>query len=429
MVQILDTTLREGEQAPGVYFENHIKLAIAQQLDKIGVDIIEAGHPVVTPEIREAVSTLSKAGLKAAIGAHARSIKGDVDIAISCGVDFLGIFYCVSDERLKGVFKTDLDTAINKITEVIQYAKTLKPELIIRYTPEDTVRSQFDNVVKASVAAVKAGADIISVADTTGCMIPGTKHSMYDYVKKLKNAFQKQEINPKIAVHCHNDRGLALANALDAYRAGADIIDASVLGLGERAGIVDLAQLLVILKSDFNEGSWNLEHLSKLYELVSQHAKIKMFRHFPVMGDNAFTHCAGVHTQAAKENPLHYQSLNPEVVGKQTVFSLDHMSGLSSVKHALELIKEKDISDGDDGTGNKDNANDKDNDDEIAKRIVDSEYKCKGIEDVLTIKYRQEKILRLLDKNRLLRRFLFWIGSYLFRFKYFQKKLIKVFSE
>jgi len=345
MVQILDTTLREGEQTPGVYFENHIKLAIAQELDKVGVDIIEAGHPVVTDEIREAVTALANAGMKAKIGAHARSMESDVNTAINCGVDFLGIFYCVSDERLNDVFKTDLDSAIKKITETIKYAKKLKPDLIVRYTPEDTVRSQFENVVKASVAAVKAGADVISIADTTGFMIPGTKKSMYDYVKRLRAVFEEAGVNPKIAVHCHNDRGLALANALDAYRAGADIIDASVLGLGERTGIVDLAQLLTVLKADFNENSRDLSKLSKLYALVSEHSKVPVSRHFPIMGRNAFTHCAGVHTQAAKENPLHYQSLDPATIGKDTIFSLDHMSGISSVTHALKRINEEDTSD------------------------------------------------------------------------------------
>ncbi len=111
---------------------------------------------------------------KSIIGAHSRSIKSDVDLALECGVDFLGIFYCVSDERLDTVFKKELDDAIEQITSVISFAKSQNPDLIIRYTPEDTVRSQFSNVIAASVAAVKAGADIISVADTTGYMVPGT---------------------------------------------------------------------------------------------------------------------------------------------------------------------------------------------------------------------------------------------------------------
>ncbi|PIN80188.1 2-isopropylmalate synthase [Candidatus Woesearchaeota archaeon CG10_big_fil_rev_8_21_14_0_10_34_8] len=343
MVQILDTTLREGEQTPGVYFPNHIKLAIAKLLDELGVDIIEAGHPLVTKEIEEAVRQISRYGTRAVVGAHARSLQKDIDKALECGVGFLGIFYCVSNDRLNGVFKKELQDAINEITSMIIYAKQQNPDIIIRYTPEDTVRSNFNNVIQAATAAVHAGADIISIADTTGYMVPGTNRNMYDFVKKLREELAKNNAYPKIAVHCHNDKGLALANALDAYRAGADIIDASVLGLGERAGLVDLAQLLIALKENFNvENSWDLKKLNELYNLVSRHANIPIPAHFPIMGANAFTHCAGVHTQAAAQNPAHYQSLDPALVGRKTKISLDHMSGIASIKYVLEEIGEDD---------------------------------------------------------------------------------------
>ncbi|UCG88029.1 MAG: 2-isopropylmalate synthase [Gemmatimonadota bacterium] len=340
MIEVLDSTLREGEQTPGVYFDAHIKLAVARALDKVGVQYIEAGHPAVSPDIRDAVRQLAAADLKAIVGAHSRSLTKDVDAALECGARFLGIFYCVSEERLNGVFRTNLPAAIAQITQVISYAKQRDPELIIRYTPEDTVRSQFGNVVEAAAAAVESGADIISVADTTGYMVPGTDHNMYDYVRRLKAALEDRGLRPKIAVHCHNDRGLALANALDAYRAGADIIDAAAVGLGERAGIVDLAQLLVVLHADFGEDRWSLKELTNLYTLVSDHAGIPVPVNFPVTGHNAFTHCAGVHTHAATINPTHYESLNPDLLGRSRKFALDHMSGIASVRYALRQIDE-----------------------------------------------------------------------------------------
>jgi 2-isopropylmalate synthase len=345
LVWILDSTLREGEQTPGVYFDGHIKLAIAKMLDEIGINIIETGHPAVTQEIYDAVYTIAHHGLKTHVGAHARSHRRDVELALECGVDFLGIFYCVSDERLSGVFKKELDAAIEQIVEVIKYAKNLNPKLLIRYTPEDTVRSEFSNVIKASSAACAAGADIISVADTTGFMVPGTDRSMYDYIAKLKAELNNQGHFPKIAVHCHNDRGLALANALDAYRAGAEIIDASVLGLGERAGIVDLAQILVALTSDYGLNQWDLKKLPELYKLVSEHSGVSIPSNFPITGQNAFTHCAGVHTHAAALNPMHYESLNPEIVGRSRNFALDHMSGIASLKYALQILGLTDIDD------------------------------------------------------------------------------------
>ena len=339
MIQILDATLREGEQTPGVYFDNHIKMAIADLLDKIGVDYIEAGHPAVNEEIEHSVKQLAKLDINATIGAHSRSLKKDIDQALNCGVGFLGIFYCVSNNRLKTVFKTSLGEAIKNITNIVKYAKEQNPNLIIRYTPEDTVRSDFENVLKVSAASINAGVDIISIADTTGYMIPGTKRNMYDYVLKLKKELEKIGLNPTIAVHCHNDRGFALANAIYGYRAGASIIDASVLGLGERAGIVDLAQLIVTMKADFNENkNWNLKLLPDLYLLVSKFTDISIPVNFPIVGKNAFTHCAGIHTHAAMINPLHYQSLDPNILGRKTEICLDHMSGFSSVKYAVEKL-------------------------------------------------------------------------------------------
>ncbi len=345
LLQILDSTLREGEQTPGVYFDKHIKLAIAKLLDEIGIDIIETGHPSVTKEIHDSVEIIAHSNFNADIGAHARSLKDDVQLALDCNVDFIGVFYCVSDDRLTSVFKKELEEAINQITEIIKYAKSVNPKVIIRYTPEDTVRSEFSNVLSASIAAVKAGADIISVADTTGYMIPGTDRSMFDYISKLKSELAAHNLHPKIAVHCHNDRGFALANALDAFRAGAEIIDASVLGLGERAGIVDLSQLMLVLSADFGIDKWKLEKLSELYQFVSEHSGVPIPKNYPIVGEHAFTHCAGVHTHAAAINPTHYESLNPEILGKTRKFALDHMSGIASLKYALSIIKENDLND------------------------------------------------------------------------------------
>jgi 2-isopropylmalate synthase len=340
LLQILDSTLREGEQTPGVYFDSHIKVAIADLLDQAGINIIEAGHPLVTGDIFKAVKQIANRKLKAIVGAHSRSLEKDVDQALECGVQFLGIFYCVAEERLNHVFKKDLAKAIDQIAKVIGYARQKNPDLIIRYTPEDTVRSEFQNVLDASIAAIQAGANIISVADTTGYMIPGTKRSMYDFVLKLKSSLARQNMYPKIAVHCHNDRGFALANAVDGFRAGAEIIDASILGLGERAGIVDLAQLIITLTVDFNQqGNWHPEKLNELYTLVSKYSGIPIPAHFPIMGENAFTHCAGVHTHAALINPVHYQSVDPKLIGKNMKVALDHMSGLSSIEWAMEQLE------------------------------------------------------------------------------------------
>lgn len=342
-VKILDSTLREGEQTPGVYFPIHVKIAIAEVLEEIGVDMIEAGHPAVTPQVKKAVAELSKRNFNVLIGAHSRSLKEDVELALECGVDFIGLFYCVSEERLNHYGKR-LNEVIEQIGKVISYIREKSPEIVIRYTPEDTVRSPWKNVLSISAEAVRAGAQIISVADTTGYMVPGTERSMYDFVSKLKDELGKLGLFPEIAVHCHNDRGLALANALDGFRAGADIIDASVMGLGERAGIVDLGSLLAVFSFDFSiENNWNLKKLSYLYRMVSNFSGIPVPVNFPVTGRYAFTHCAGVHTHAVLKNPVHYQSLSSEVFGRKPEVALDHMAGMSSLEYSLQQIGEENL--------------------------------------------------------------------------------------
>jgi 2-isopropylmalate synthase len=233
------------------------------------------------------------------------------------------------------------------IEDSVSYAKESKPDLLIRFTPEDTVLTEFKNVVTASIAAVEAGADIVSVADTTGYMMPHSNRSMYDFICRLKNEFDRRNLDPKIAVHCHNDRGLALANALEAFQAGAEIIDASVLGIGERAGIVDLASLLAGLSQGYDDQTkWGLEKIVPLYDLVSKYADFPVPVNFPVVGRNAFRHCAGVHTHASQINPLHYQSLDPVPFGRSMEISLDHMSGISSIRYALDKIRVEDIDNG-----------------------------------------------------------------------------------
>ena len=340
MLKILDSTLREGEQTPGVYFNPETKLEIAGLLDQIGVDIIEAGNPAVDPEIALAVTRIANAGFKAKIAAHSLCRIDDVKKALDCGVDFLGVFFCVSHKRLEYDYDLCLDQAIDKIVEVITYAREQNDSLLIRYTPEDTVRSPMKNVIEAAAAAVRAGANIISIADTTGYTTPfQSNRSIYCFVKVIKEELAAQELYPQIEVHCHNDRGLALANALDAYKAGADIIDVSVMGLGERAGIVDLAELLINLVENVEEENfWKMGYLKDLYNLVSKYSHIPISPRHPVVGKNAFTHYAGVHVTAMAKNERLYQSLNPEIFGIKSSMTLGIQSGFTAVELALKQI-------------------------------------------------------------------------------------------
>lgn len=329
MLQILDSTLREGEQTPGVTFSVEEKLKIANLLDEFGVDIIEAGHPRVSPDIYKGVKEISNQSYSAEILAHCRAINEDIDVARSCDVDWVGIFFCVSNRRLEQQFRSNIDEAVDLVTNAVEYAKS--HGLKVRYTPEDAVRTDYSSLLKISQAAIQAGADRISIADTVGAMTP-TK--IFDLFKKLKS-----DLNVELNVHCHNDLGLATANSLAAYDAGAAMIDVSVNGLGERVGIAPLSEVCVALQCMYNiRNKWKLEMLPQISQVVSQASGIFIPPNAPIIGDNAFLHNAGLHVAAVLNDPSFYEVVPAEIVGKKRDFILDKMASIHTIKQKLKQM-------------------------------------------------------------------------------------------
>ena len=330
MIEILDTTLREGEQTPGVTFSVEEKLTIASLLDEFGVNIIEAGHPKVSNDVFRSVKSISNQGYKAEILAHCRAKKEDIDAAISCDVDWVGIFYCVSRQRLKQYFKSDLESAIDLVTKAVEHAKD--HGLKVRYTPEDATRTEYNSLIKVSRAAVNAGADRISIADTVGAMTP---IKMYNLVKRLK-----KDVNANFNVHCHNDLGLATANSLAAYEAGAKLIDVTVNGIGERTGIASLSEICLALNCFYQvKNNWKLEKLPQISNKVIEFSGINIAPNTPIVGENAFLHKAGLHVSAVLNNPNHYEVFPAELVGRKRSFVLDKMASVHTVKQKLEEMK------------------------------------------------------------------------------------------
>lgn len=330
-VKLLDSTLREGEQTPGVDFTLAQKLDIARRLDAFGVEYIEAGHPAVSPEIFTAVRDVAHLGLDAEIVAHSRAMKSDIDLALKADADWVGIFFSVADKRLEDSFRKNIDQATSLIQDCVSYAKS--HGLRVRYTPEDTVRSSFENVSRVSLAAAEAGADRISIADTTGCMTPT---GMFAFVSRLRAAIPR---SAALGVHCHNDLGMAVANSFAAVEAGAEVIDVTVNGLGERTGIAPLAETAVALKLRGGAGNpWKLETLPGLSELVERYSRIPLWKQAPIVGANAFTHNAGLHVAAVLMRPEHYESIPAELVGRTRRLVVDKMAGRPTVKYRLEAL-------------------------------------------------------------------------------------------
>ncbi|MEM4955892.1 MAG: 2-isopropylmalate synthase, partial [Metallosphaera sp.] len=266
-VGILDSTLREGEQTPGVVFTTEQRVEIAKALSDLGVSMIEAGHPAVSPDIYEGIKRIVKlkreGEITSEILGHSRAVKRDVEIASELEVDRIAIFYGVSDIHLKAKTKTTREEALNIIADVVQYAKAHGVK--VRFTAEDATRTDLDYLVKVARTARDAGADRVSIADTVGILYPVKTRELFSYLVR-------EVPGVEFDIHAHNDLGMAVANALAAVEGGATIIHATVNGLGERVGIVPLQAVAAALKYHFNVDVVKLDRLSSVASLVEKYS-------------------------------------------------------------------------------------------------------------------------------------------------------------
>src|SRR5581483_6682708 len=282
-------------------------------------------------EVFHATREVARLGLSAEVVAHSRALKGDIDLALRTDADWVGIFFSVADKRLEEQFRKDIDQAIGLIQDCVSYAKA--HGLKVRYTPEDTVRSDINKVIRISQAASEAGADRIGVADTTGYMTPSRMHG---FVSALREAVPGRTA---IGVHCHNDLGMAVANSFAAVEAGASVVDVTVNGLGERTGIAPLAEMAVALRLRAGvEAPWRLDALPGLSAMVEEMSGVPTWRQAPIVGANAFTHNAGLHVAAVLLNPEHYESIPADLVGRTRRLVVDKMAGRPTVKYRLEAL-------------------------------------------------------------------------------------------
>jgi len=327
MIEILDSTLREGEQTPYVNFTVDEKVKIARLLDDVGVDMIEAGDPSVSPNVASAIKAIASNGFKAEIIAHSIASRQAIDNAKATGVDRVAIFFATSKIHLDTKLLKTQDEAMSIITDHVKYARGL--DMKVRFTPEDATRTDFDYLVAVCNAAIEAGADRISFADTLGIMSP---HIIYEQISKLR----EQLLPCKIDLHCHDDYGLALANAVEGLRAGADCIHTTVNGLGERTGIPDLAELILVLNNLKEVKKYNLKPLMDLSQYVEKISGFFLAPNKPITGENAFSHKSGIHTNGIIKNPRTYEPFDPSLLGRERKIVIDKYTGKSAVRARLE---------------------------------------------------------------------------------------------
>jgi len=326
-ITIYDTTLRDGEQTPGVCLRTAEKLKIARKLDELRIHQIEAGFPVVSNEEKRSVTTIANEGLDANILALCRTKKEDIDTALDCNVDGIITFLGTSALHLKHKLKVNQEDALNICMNAIEHAKD--HGLFVAFSAEDATRTDLNFLKSVYKKAEAYGADRVHIADTVGAISP---QGMDYLVRELK-----KEINIEIALHCHNDFGMALTNSVAGLLAGASAVSTTVNGIGERAGNTSLEELVMTLLLIYGvDMDFNIEVFYELSQMVEELTNMKVPENKPIVGRNVFRHESGIHVDAVIEEPLTYEPFLPELIGHQRQIVLGKHSGCRAVKAKLD---------------------------------------------------------------------------------------------
>ena len=330
-ISILDSTLREGEQHPGISFTNKQRIQIAWLLDSFGVNQIEIS-PVVSHDHFEATKTIIKQGLGADILAHVRALKSDVEVAIDCNATWVATYMGISDIHLATKLKISREEAKIRALEVADYIKS--HGLKSRFTMEDASRTDPQFLIEMCKEMNSRGIERISIPDTVGIMRP---QGMYNLVKMVHENIDTNVSS--LDVHCHNDVGLALANALAGCEAGANQIHATIDGLGERTGIPSLAETAVALTLIYRiPNDFRLHMLRDLSRTIVDYTHLETPESKPIVGESAYKHKAGTHLAAILQNPSAYEILEPRLVGNRRKIVFGELAGKNGAAYLLSLL-------------------------------------------------------------------------------------------
>jgi len=326
-VRIFDTTLRDGEQTPGAALNPQNKLIIARQLERLGVDAIEAGTPITSKGEFEGMRLIVSEELKAEVYGLARVVKGDVDAVADTGAKYVHLFIATSDLHLKYKLHMTREEAIQRALEAIDYARSRG--LLVEFSAEDATRTDLAYLKQICKAVEEAGVIRVNIPDTVGIMTPA---KMENLVKDLRTT-----LKVPLSVHCHDDFGMAVANTLAGLEAGADQAHVTVNGLGERAGNASLEEVVTSLKLLYNrETRIDTTLIYQTSQLVSKLTGIPVQPNKAIVGDNAFTHVSGIHTHGLVEKPLTYEPIPPELVGARRRLIAGKHAGSHGIRAELE---------------------------------------------------------------------------------------------
>lgn len=339
-VYIFDTTLRDGEQVPGCQLSTEEKIVVAKQLEKLGVDIIEAGFPVSSPGDFRSVVEISKAVSEPTICALSRAVAADIEAAGEAlkyarrGRIHTGIGS--SDIHIQHKFNTTREKIIERAIDATKLARSLVED--VEFYCEDAGRADLQFLAQLVEAVIGAGATVVNIPDTTGYCLPE------EYASKIRYIFEnvKNVHKATISIHCHNDLGLATANSLAGIQEGARQVEVTVNGIGERAGNTSLEEVVMALNIHPELGlhtGINTQLIYPTSQLVSKMMRMQVQANKAIVGRNAFAHSSGIHQDGFLKHSQNYEIMNPQDVGvEKSDIVLTARSGRHALKHRLELL-------------------------------------------------------------------------------------------
>lgn len=339
-VQIFDTTLRDGEQVPGCKLNKAQKTVIAEQLDLLGVDIIEAGFPVSSPGDFASVEAVSKIVKNATVCGLSRSVENDIKTAAEAlkyaKMPRIHTGIGTSDSHIKFKFNSNRDAIIERAVAAVRYAKSFVED--IEFYAEDAGRTDNEYLAKVCEAVIKAGATVLNIPDTTGYCLPHEYGAKIRHLKENVKGIEKATLS----CHCHNDLGLATANSIEGAINGAGQIECTINGIGERAGNTALEEVVMIMKQHPNlklDTNINTSMLYGISQLVSDNMGIYTQPNKAIVGANAFAHSSGIHQDGVIKNRETYEIIDPKDVGvTESAIVLTARSGRAALAYRAKNV-------------------------------------------------------------------------------------------
>ena len=335
-ITVFDTTLRDGEQSPGCSMNVQEKVRLALQLDRLGVDVIEAGFPIASDGDFAAVQAVAAAVPRPIIAALARAAKHDIERAaqaLSAAVrPRIHVFLATSDIHLQHKLRMSRQQCLEQARDMVRYAKSFCPD--VEFSPEDATRTDPEFLFKVLEAVIEAGATTLNIPDTVGYTVPSEFGALIQGIRQRVRGIEKAVISS----HCHNDLGLAVANSLAAIAAGARQVECTINGIGERAGNASLEEIVMALHVRADQYPYETgvatQELYPTSQMLEEITGIAVQPNKAIIGRNAFAHEAGIHQDGMLKNPLTYEIMTPKSVG---VPDSKLVLGKHSGRHALSL--------------------------------------------------------------------------------------------